>query len=538
MFKDKDYVVKDDEVLIVDEFTGRIMPGRRYSDGLHQAIEAKENVKVKRESKTLATITFQNFFNKYDKKAGMTGTALTEEQEFREIYGMDVVVIPTNKPVQRIDHDDAIYKTKREKMNAVVEDIIESHAKGQPVLVGTITIEMSEELSAMLKKRGIKHNVLNAKFHEKEAEIISHAGEIGAVTIATNMAGRGTDIVLEDGVAELGGLKIIGTERHESRRIDNQLRGRAGRQGDPGESKFYLSLEDDLMRLFGSERMISIYNALGIPEGEEIQHKTISKTIEKAQKKIENNNFGIRKNLLDYDRVNNEQREVMYKERRRVLDGDDMKESVLGMMKETVANHVYQVISDELPPEEWDLAALNAELLPIVPLNKIVLTDAEKSSGKVDDLVARLQEETVALYEQKEKEFEDFDLREIERIILLKVIDRKWMDHIDDMDQLRQGIGLQAYGQRDPRVEYKMQAYEMFDNMINNIQETTVRLLYHVRIEQKVEREQVAQVTGTNKDESGPKKPIQREENKIYPNDPCPCGSGKKYKQCCGRKRI
>ena len=446
MFKDKDYVVKDDEVLIVDEFTGRIMPGRRYSDGLHQAIEAKENVKVKRESKTLATITFQNFFNKYDKKAGMTGTALTEEQEFREIYGMDVVVIPTNKPVQRIDHDDAIYKTKREKMNAVVEDIIESHAKGQPVLVGTITIEMSEELSAMLKKRGIKHNVLNAKFHEKEAEIISHAGEIGAVTIATNMAGRGTDIVLEDGVAELGGLKIIGTERHESRRIDNQLRGRAGRQGDPGESKFYLSLEDDLMRLFGSERMISIYNALGIPEGEEIQHKTISKTIEKAQKKIENNNFGIRKNLLDYDRVNNEQREVMYKERRRVLDGDDMKESVLGMMKETVANHVYQVISDELPPEEWDLAALNAELLPIVPLNKIVLTDAEKSSGKVDDLVARLQEETVALYEQKEKEFEDFDLREIERIILLKVIDRKWMDHIDDMDQLREGIGLQAYG--------------------------------------------------------------------------------------------
>jgi len=390
MFKDKDYVVKDDEVLIVDEFTGRIMPGRRYSDGLHQAIEAKENVKVRRESKTLATITFQNFFNKYDKKAGMTGTALTEEQEFREIYGMDVVVIPTNKPVQRIDHDDAIYKTKREKMNAVVEDIIKSHEKGQPVLVGTITIEMSEELSAMLKKRGIKHNVLNAKFHEKEAEIISHAGEIGAVTIATNMAGRGTDIVLEDGVAELGGLKIIGTERHESRRIDNQLRGRAGRQGDPGESKFYLSLEDDLMRLFGSERMISIYNALGIPEGEEIQHKTISKTIEKAQKKIENNNFGIRKNLLDYDRVNNEQREVMYKERRRVLDGDDMKESVLNMMKETVANHVYQVISDELPPEEWDLAALNAELLPIVPLNKIVLTDAEKSSGRVDDLVARL----------------------------------------------------------------------------------------------------------------------------------------------------
>ena len=537
MFRDRDYVVKDDEVLIVDEFTGRIMPGRRFSDGLHQAIEAKENVKVKRESKTLATITFQNFFNKYDKKAGMTGTALTEEQEFREIYGMDVVVIPTNKPVQRIDHDDAIYKTKREKMNAVVEDIIESHAKGQPVLVGTITIEMSEELSAMLKKRGIKHNVLNAKFHEKEAEIISHAGEIGAVTIATNMAGRGTDIVLEDGVAELGGLKIIGTERHESRRIDNQLRGRAGRQGDPGESKFYLSLEDDLMRLFGSERMISIYNALGIPEGEEIQHKTISKTIEKAQKKIENNNFGIRKNLLDYDRVNNEQREVMYKERRRVLDGDDMKESVLGMMKETVANHVYQVISDELPPEEWDLAALNAELLPIVPLNKIVLTDAEKSSGKVDDLVARLQEETVALYEQKEKEFEDFDLREIERIILLKVIDRKWMDHIDDMDQLREGIGLQAYGQRDPVVEYRMAGFEMFNDMTKAIQEETTGALFHVQVEQKIEREEAPKITGTNKDAEVEKKPYVRKGAKVGRNDPCPCGSGKKYKNCCGRNK-
>ena len=543
MFKDKDYVVKDDEVLIVDEFTGRIMPGRRYSDGLHQAIEAKENVKVKRESKTLATITFQNFFNKYDKKAGMTGTALTEEQEFREIYGMDVVVIPTNKPVQRIDHDDAIYKTKREKMNAVVEDIIESHAKGQPVLVGTITIEMSEELSAMLKKRGIKHNVLNAKFHEKEAEIISHAGEIGAVTIATNMAGRGTDIVLEDGVAELGGLKIIGTERHESRRIDNQLRGRAGRQGDPGESKFYLSLEDDLMRLFGSERMISIYNALGIPEGEEIQHKTISKTIEKAQKKIENNNFGIRKNLLDYDRVNNEQREVMYKERRRVLDGDDMKESVLGMMKETVANHVYQVISDELPPEEWDLAALNAELLPIVPLNKIVLTDAEKSSGKVDDLVARLQEETVALYEQKEKEFEDFDLREIERIILLKVIDRKWMDHIDDMDQLRQSISLQAYAQKDPVVEYRYAGIEMFEEMIAAISKDIVMIMLHIRKKPEVERKQEVKVTGTNKDDSGPKKPVQRKNKKVQPNDPCPCGKcypdGRpiKYKNCCGRNQ-
>ena len=535
MFKDKDYVVKDDEVLIVDEFTGRIMPGRRYSDGLHQAIEAKEHVKVKRESKTLATITFQNFFNKYEKKAGMTGTAQTEEQEFREIYGMDVVVIPTNKPVIRVDHNDAIYKTKREKMNAVVNDIIESHEKGQPVLVGTITIETSEELSKMLKKRRIKHNVLNAKFHEKEAEIISHAGEIGAVTIATNMAGRGTDIVLEEGVAELGGLKIIGTERHESRRIDNQLRGRAGRQGDPGESKFYLSLEDDLMRLFGSERMISVYNALGIPEGEEIQHKSISRTIEKAQKKIENNNFGIRKNLLDYDRVNNDQREVIYKERRRVLDGDNMKQSVLKMIKDTVENRVNQIISNELSPDEWDIAALNAELLPIIPLNKIELTEEEKKSRKVEKLITRLQEESVELYEQKEKEFEGFDLREIERIILLKVIDRKWMDHIDDMDQLREWIGMQAYGQRDPVVEYRLVGFDMFNDMIKAIEEETTGALFHVKIEQKIEREEAPKITGTNKDIDGPKTPYVRKGAKVGRNDPCPCGSGKKYKNCCGR---
>ena len=535
MFKDKDYVVKDDEVLIVDEFTGRIMPGRRYSDGLHQAIEAKEHVKVKRESKTLATITFQNFFNKYEKKAGMTGTAQTEEQEFREIYGMDVVVIPTNKPVIRVDHNDAIYKTKREKMNAVVNDIIESHEKGQPVLVGTITIETSEELSKMLKKRRIKHNVLNAKFHEKEAEIISHAGEIGAVTIATNMAGRGTEIVLEEGVAELGGLKIIGTERHESRRIDNQLRGRAGRQGDPGESKFYLSLEDDLMRLFGSERMISVYNALGIPEGEEIQHKSISRTIEKAQKKIENNNFGIRKNLLDYDRVNNDQREVIYKERRRVLDGDNMKQSVLKMIKDTVENRVNQIISNELSPDEWDIAALNAELLPIIPLNKIELTEEEKKSRKVEKLITRLQEESVELYEQKEKEFEGFDLREIERIILLKVIDRKWMDHIDDMDQLREGIGMQAYGQRDPVVEYRLVGFDMFNDMIKAIEEETTGALFHVKIEQKIEREEAPKITGTNKDIDGPKTPYVRKGAKVGRNDPCPCGSGKKYKNCCGR---
>ena len=537
MFKDKDYVVKDDEVLIVDEFTGRIMPGRRYSDGLHQAIEAKEHVKVKRESKTLATITFQNFFNKYSKKAGMTGTAQTEEQEFREIYGMDVVVIPTNKPVIRVDHNDAIYKTKREKMNAVVNDIIESHKKGQPVLVGTITIETSEELSRMLKKRNIKHSVLNAKFHEKEAEIVSHAGEIGAVTIATNMAGRGTDIVLEEGVAELGGLKIIGTERHESRRIDNQLRGRAGRQGDPGESKFYLSLEDDLMRLFGSERMIAVYNALGIPEGEEIQHKSISRTIEKAQKKIENNNFGIRKNLLDYDRVNNDQREVIYKERRRVLDGDNMKQSVLKMMKDTVENRVRQVISNELSPDEWDMAALNAELLPIIPLQKIELTEEERKSKKVEKLIERLQQEAVDLYEQKEKEFEGFDLREIERIILLKVIDRKWMDHIDDMDQLREGIGMQAYGQRDPVVEYRLVGFDMFNDMIKSIEEETAGALLHAQIEQKIEREEAPKITGTNKDIDGPRTPYVRKGAKVGRNDPCPCGSGKKYKNCCGKNK-
>lgn len=465
----------------------------------------------------------------------MTGTAQTEEQEFREIYGMDVVVIPTNKPVIRIDHDDAIYKTKREKMNAVVNDIIESHKKGQPVLVGTITIETSEELSRMLKKRNIKHSVLNAKFHEKEAEIVSHAGEIGAVTIATNMAGRGTDIVLEEGVAELGGLKIIGTERHESRRIDNQLRGRAGRQGDPGESKFYLSLEDDLMRLFGSERMITIYNALGIPEGEEIQHKSISRTIEKAQKKIENNNFGIRKNLLDYDRVNNDQREVIYKERRRVLDGDNMKKSVLKMMKDTVENRVRQVISNELSPEEWDMAALNAELLPIIPLKKIELTEEEKKSKKVEKLIERLQQETVDLYEQKEKEFEGFDLREIERIILLKVIDRKWMDHIDDMDQLREGIGMQAYGQRDPVVEYRLVGFDMFNDMIKAIQEETAGALFHVQIEQKIEKEEAPKITGTNKDVEGPRTPYVRKGAKVGRNDPCPCGSGKKYKNCCGK---
>ena len=536
MFRDQDYVVKDDEVLIVDEFTGRIMPGRRYSDGLHQAIEAKEHVKVRRESKTLATITFQNFFNKYNKKSGMTGTALTEEKEFRDIYGMDVIEIPTNRPVARIDNDDAVYMTKKEKFNAVVEAIKEAHAKKQPVLVGTITIETSELLSRMLKREGIQHQVLNAKFHEME-ENVAHAGEAGTVTIATNMAGRGTDIKLDDVSREAGGLKIIGTERHESRRIDNQLRGRSGRQGDPGESRFYISLEDDLMRLFGSEKLMSVFKSLGVAENEQIEHKMLSSAIEKAQKKIEGNNYGIRKNLLEYDQVNNEQREIIYKERRRVLDGENMRESIYKMITDTVEHAVDMCISDDLDSEEWDLGELDSVLLPTIPLEPIT---KEKVKGlKKNQLKQNLKEEAVKLYEEKEAEFpEPEQLRELERVILLKVIDQKWMDHIDDMDQLRQGIGLQAYGQRDPKVEYKMQAYEMFDTMISAIQETTLRLLYHVRIEQKVEREQVAQVTGTNKDESGPKKPVQRAEKKVYPNDPCPCGSGKKYKQCCGRKPV
>ena len=537
MFRDQDYVVKDDEVLIVDEFTGRIMPGRRYSDGLHQAIEAKEHVKVRRESKTLATITFQNFFNKYKKKSGMTGTALTEEQEFRDIYGMDVIEIPTNRPVARIDKEDVVYMTKKEKFRAVVEAVKEAHAKQQPVLVGTITIETSELLSRMLTREGIKHQVLNAKFHEKEAEIVAHAGEAGNVTIATNMAGRGTDIKLDDISKEAGGLKIIGTERHESRRIDNQLRGRSGRQGDPGESCFYISLEDDLMRLFGSEKLMTMFKSLGVAENEQIEHKMLTSAIEKAQRKIEGNNYGIRKNLLEYDQVNNEQREIIYKERRMVLDGANMRDSIYKMITDTVEHAVDMCFSDDVDQEEWDLNEFNSVLLPTIPLNPLTL---EKVKGvKKNQLKQELKEEAVKLYEEKEAEFPEAEqLRELERVILLKVIDQKWMDHIDDMDQLRQGIGLQAYGQRDPKVEYKMQAYEMFDAMIAAIQETTVRLLYHVRLEQKVEREQVAQVTGTNKDDSGPKKPVQRGEKKVYPNDPCPCGSGKKYKQCCGRKSI
>ena len=537
MFRDQDYVVKDDEVLIVDEFTGRIMPGRRYSDGLHQAIEAKEHVKVRRESKTLATITFQNFFNKYEKKAGMTGTALTEEQEFRDIYGMDVIEIPTNKPIARVDYDDAVYMTKKEKFRAVVEEIKAAHEKRQPVLVGTITIETSELLSKMLKREGISHQVLNAKFHELEAEIVSHAGEAGAVTIATNMAGRGTDIKLDDEARAAGGLKIIGTERHESRRIDNQLRGRSGRQGDPGESRFYISLEDDLMRLFGSEKLMGMFRAMGVAENEQIEHKMLTSAIEKAQKKIEGNNYGIRKNLLDYDQVNNEQREIIYKERRRVLDGENMRDSIFKMIYDTVDGTVDMCISEDGDSADWDLDEVNRLLIPVIPLKPLT---AEGVKGlKKNELKQKLKEDAVKLYEEKETEFpQEEQIRELERVILLKVIDQKWMDHIDDMDQLRQGIGLQAYGQRDPKVEYKMAAYDMFNEMVASIQQDTVRLLYHVRIEQKVEREQVAKVTGTNKDDSGPKKPAQRTEKKIYPNDPCPCGSGKKYKQCCGRKKV
>ena len=532
MFRDQDYVVKDDQVMIVDEFTGRIMPGRRYSDGLHQAIEAKEHVKVKRESKTLATIKFQNFFNKYDKKSGMTGTALTEEKEFRDIYGMDVVVIPTNRPVARVDLDDAVYMTKKEKYRAVVNEIEKAHAKGQPVLVGTITIDISELLSGMLKKRGIPHKVLNAKFHELEAEIVADAGVHGAVTIATNMAGRGTDIKLDDVSKELGGLKIIGTERHESRRIDNQLRGRSGRQGDPGESRFYISLEDDLMRLFGSERLMNMFRSLGVAENEQIEHKMLSSAIEKAQEKIETNNYGIRKNLLEYDQVNNEQREIIYKERRRVLDGESMRDSVLKMIRDVTGKYVDMCNEVE---NGMNIQELNRILIPIIPIKPLTEEDAKLSVSELKD---KLEKEAIVLYEEKEKIFPTLDeMREFERVVILKVIDRKWMDHIDDMDQLRQGIGLQAYGQKDPLVEYKMSGFEMFDEMLSGIQEDTLRLIFHVRVEEKVEREEVAKVTGTNKDDTVANAPKKRTEEKVYPNDPCPCGSGKKYKQCCGRKK-
>ena len=536
MFRDQDYVVKDDEILIVDEFTGRIMPGRRYSDGLHQAIEAKEHVKVKRESKTLATITFQNFFNKFDKKCGMTGTALTEEREFRNIYGMDVVEIPTNKPIARIDHQDAVYKTKKEKYKAVCDEVEETYKKGQPVLVGTVNIDTSELLSGMLKRRGIPHNVLNAKYHELEAQIVAGAGVHGSVTIATNMAGRGTDIKLDEESRKLGGLKIIGTERHESRRIDNQLRGRSGRQGDPGESRFYISLEDDLMRLFGSEKIMSMFNALGVQDGEQIEHKMLTSAIEKAQKKIEGNNYGIRENVLKYDEVMNEQREIIYKERRQVLDGESMKDVILKMIRDIVSQVVDRTISDEQAPEDWDFSQLNIELRSIIPLTEYMPSADETKNMKKAALKETLTEMALQAYADKESEFPDPEsMREAERVVLLKTIDRKWMDHIDDMDQLRQGIGLQAYAQRDPLNEYKMAGYDMFNEMMASIREDTVKMMFRVKVEKPEEREQVAKVTGTNKDDSGVKAPVRRNAPKIQPNDPCPCGSGKKYKQCCGR---
>ena len=535
MFRDKDYVVKDDEVLIVDEFTGRIMNGRRYSDGLHQAIEAKEHVQVKRESRTLATITFQNFFNKFKKKAGMTGTAQTEEKEFRNIYSMDVIQIPTNKPVLRKDLDDAVYKSKKEKFKAVVDEIEAIHETGAPVLVGTIAIETSELLSSMLRKRGIKHNVLNAKFHEQEAAIVAEAGVHGAVTIATNMAGRGTDIKLDDEAKAAGGLHIVGTERHESRRIDNQLRGRAGRQGDPGQSQFFISLEDDLMRLFGSERLMGMFEALGVPDGEQIHHKMLSNAIAKAQEKIELNNYSIRENLLKYDEVNNDQRDVVYAEREKVLEGDNMRPLIVRFITDTVDNYVSENIGSGQTAQEWDLAGLNDTLMSIIPLKKIRLTEEEYENMTGEELNQKLKEEAIRLYEQKEAEFPNPEqMREAERVILLKVMDQKWMSHIDDMDILRDGIGLQAYGQKDPLVEYKIAAYEMFQNMMRSIQEETVRVLYQIKLEQKVEREQVAKPLATNRDESAVRSPKQREGRKIYPNDPCPCGSGKKYKQCHG----
>lgn len=555
MFKDKDYVVKDGEVLIVDEFTGRIMPGRRYSDGLHQAIEAKEHVEIKDESRTLATITFQNFFNKYDKKAGMTGTAKTEEKEFIDIYGMDVVEIPTNKPVARIDHEDSVYLTKKEKLNAVVEEIEKTHKTGQPVLVGTVNIAVSEELSSLLAQKEIKHSVLNAKFHKFEAEIISHAGEKGAVTIATNMAGRGTDIKLGEGVTELGGLKIIGTERHESRRIDNQLRGRAGRQGDPGESKFYLSLEDDLMRLFGSEKMMKVYKALKVPEGHEIQDKSVSKQIEKAQKRIESNNFGIRRNLLDYDKVNNEQREEIYKERRRVLDGESMRDVIYKMINDVVKDDV-EMVAGIKPLAQLDLNQLNLTLRNEIPLAKITLSDEEKKKNDKRAFIERLQKEALEVYHKKEKEFNEFTkvnrpddvelgeedaalyndgIREVERVILLKVIDSKWMNHIDNIEQLRESIGLQAYAQKDPVVQYKFIGYNMFKEMAKNVRHETINAMMHVQIERKEETKPQMVTQAPTSERLIQHGPYKRATPKIGRNDKCPCGSGKKYKNCCGR---
>ena len=537
MFKDQNYVVQNDEILIVDEFTGRIMPGRRYSDGLHQAIEAKEHVKVKRESKTLATITFQNFFNKYEKKSGMTGTAQTEEAEFRNIYNMDVVCIPTNKPVIRVDRTDVVYTTEAGKFRAVVNDIKEAHEKGQPVLVGTVTIEKSELLSAMLKREGIPHQVLNAKYHEKEAEIIALAGQKNAVTIATNMAGRGTDIQLGEGVKELGGLKIIGTERHESRRIDNQLRGRAGRQGDPGESRFFISMEDDLMRLFGSDKTKEMIEKMGIGEDEPIEHGMLAKAIESAQKKVEGNNFAIRKRLLEYDEVMNEQREIIYGERKRVLMGENLRDSIQNMIDQIIDRIVDRYIADDTPVDQWDMLGFNEGIHEVIPVKgSFMIPEDKKSTVTKDSFKDDMKKIAHRLYELKEKEINDDEkMRELERVIMLKVIDSRWMDHIDDMDQMRQGISLQSYAQKDPLIEYKYASYDMFEEMSNSIQLDTVKTLYRVRVVTEAKREEVAKPMFTNKDDSLTAKPKQRTTAKVGRNDPCPCGSGKKYKNCCGR---
>ena len=540
MFRDQDYVVQDEKIVIVDEFTGRLMPGRRYNDGLHQAIEAKEGVEVKRESKTLATITFQNFFNKYAKKAGMTGTAKTEEAEFQTIYGMDVVEIPPNRPVARIDHPDHLYKTKKEKYAAAVQDIVESHEKGQPVLVGTITIEDSELVSKMLKRNGIPHQVLNAKFHEKEAEIVALAGQKGAVTIATNMAGRGTDIKLGEGVAELGGLKIIGTERHEARRIDNQLRGRSGRQGDPGESRFYISTEDDLVRIFGGDRMTRVMETLRIPEGTPIEDKNFTKAVATAQRRVEENNFGIRKHLLDYDQVMNEQREVIYGERRKVLDGENLRDEITGFMDDIIRADVNDATAGSKFAEEWNIRKLHDELNMVLPIGDIPIEQSELETITADELTNRLIDRAEKMYDAKEAEVEPDRMREVERMILLRSIDTHWMDHIDEMDQMRQGIGLQAYAQKNPLDEYRFTALDMFEDLNHMITEDTVRNIFRIHIAEKeeVKRNEVAKGVSTNRgqDTSAKKKPVKREMKKVGRNDPCPCGSGRKYKNCHGRE--
>ncbi|ADQ45427.1 preprotein translocase, SecA subunit [Caldicellulosiruptor kronotskyensis 2002] len=531
MKRDRDYVVKDGQVIIVDEFTGRLMYGRRFSEGLHQAIEAKEGVRIERESKTLATITFQNYFRLYKKLAGMTGTAKTEEQEFREIYKLDVIEIPTHKPMIRIDHPDKVYKTEKAKFEAIVQEIVETHKKGQPVLVGTVSIEKSEMLSEMLKKHGIKHEVLNAKHHEKEAMIIAKAGQRGAVTIATNMAGRGTDIVLGEGVAELGGLKVIGTERHESRRIDNQLRGRAGRQGDPGESRFYVSLEDDLMRLFGSERIKNLVESLGLPDDQPIEHKILSDAIEKAQKRVEARNFEIRKHLLQFDDVLNKQREIIYSQRRKVLEGENLRDSILGMIDELV-DYKIKIYTGESPhPEDWDIKGLLQDL-------KFIFLDSELSEQDAKNMTKQeLKEKLISIakekYEKKEQEIGEL-MRELERVVLLRVVDMHWMEHIDAVEQLREGISLRAIGQKDPIVEFRFEAFEMFDEMIKRIQEDTIKIILHANVENMPQRERVAKEMYENAPSDTPvRKPVVKTQ-KVGRNDPCPCGSGKKYKKCCG----